>query len=240
MAKINTKEKLKEYVRNFLGEPFIKVEISDYQLEQIIDDVIKKFSEFAYDGEKIKYMIIPLFKNIKDYKLDNNISSVIDLRVSNSTIAYMDGSLGFNIPNGYVPNISNNGFSFNDYEISLAKLSKFENLFNVRPNYTFNSNSKIITFHEDIFKFDKALIEVSLEYEPEEVDLIYNHSWIKDMVVAQSKIQWGTNIGKHSATLINGATVNWSEIKSEGQEDRDRLNEELLTRWSPPLGITVG
>ena len=237
MSKINTKEKLITYIRSMLGEPIIKVELTDIQMEYIIDEVILKFSEFAYDGQDIRHIIVPIFDSIKEYKLDNRISSIIKLQVTNKAISAF-GSIGedYTINETSVTEMLN----IDNIETSMAKVSKFNYLFDITPNYSFNSNNKLLSFHEDMGKYSKALVEVALEYEPEEVDLIFNHPWIKDMCVARCKYQWGNNIGKYSGTLINGNTINYSDIKSEGLSDIERLNEELLSRWSPPLGVIVG
>jgi hypothetical protein len=48
MARINSKALLTSYVRSQLGEPNIRVEVTDTQIGQIIDDAIQKFTEYAY------------------------------------------------------------------------------------------------------------------------------------------------------------------------------------------------
>lgn len=229
------------YMRRRLGEPVVRVELTDDQLDDIIDEVILKFSEFAYDGQDIRYMLIPIFPNVKEYKLDSRIASVINLKVKRTGVQF-NIIEGFSIPEGYNLISSNimDTMKVSDFETTLAKMSYYDTIFDLVPNFSFNSNNKLLVFHEDMTKYDKAIIEVALEYEPGETDLIYNHSWIKDMCVAEAKIQWGQNTGKFSGSLINGMTINYEDMKNEGKEDRDRLNEELLTRWSPPLGIVVG
>lgn len=240
MFKIDTRQKLIQYIRERCGEPLIKVEITDSQINYIINDTILKYSEFAYDGQDVKSMLIPIFSGVKEYKLDNRISSILDLRVSRRTTSVAMAGL-YTVPPGYTPTLNSTAImKLADFETTLVNISRFDNMFDIRPNYYFNSNNKIITFLEDMEGYPNALIQVALEYEPAEIDLIYNHPWIKDMATAQSKLQWGNNIGKYSGTLINGNTINFADIKSEAQTDIDRLNEELLTRWSPPLGITVG
>lgn len=240
MFKIDTRQKLIQYIRERCGEPLIKVEITDSQINYIINDTILKYSEFAYDGQDVKSMLIPIFDGVKEYKLDNRISSILDLRVSRRTTSVAMAGL-YTVPPGYTPTLNSTAImKLADFETTLVNISRFDNMFDIRPNYYFNSNNKIITFLEDMQGYPNALIQVALEYEPAEIDLIYNHPWIKDMATAQSKLQWGNNIGKYSGTLINGNTINFADIKSEAQTDIDRLNEELLTRWSPPLGITVG
>ena len=240
MAKTDTKEKLISYIRRRCGEPLIKVEVSDDQLDDIIDEVIVKFSEFAYDGQEVKSMLRPIFEGVKEYKLDNRIASILDLRVSRRSTSVAIAGL-YTVPPGYTPTLTSGAMmKMADFETTLVNISRFDMMFDIRPNYNFNSNNKIITFLEDMNGYPNALIQVALEYEPNDVDLIFNHPWIKDMCVAQAKVQWGNNVGKYTGTLINGNTINYADIKSDGQTDIERLNEELLTRWSPPLGITVG
>lgn len=240
MFKIDTREKLIQYIKERCGEPLIKVEITDSQIGYIINDTILKFSEFAYDGQDIKSMLIPIFTGVKEYKLDNRITSILDLRVSRRTTSVAMAGL-YTVPPGYTPTLTSGAMmKLADFETTLVNISRFDHMFDIRPNYYFNSNNKVITFLEDMQGYPNALIQVALEYEPAEIDLIYNHPWIKDMSLAQSKLQWGSNIGKYSGTLINGNTINYGDIKAEAQNDIERLNEELLTRWSPPLGITVG
>ena len=241
MAKINTKESLISYIRRKLGEPILRVELTDDHLDDIIDEVITKFSEFAYDGQDIRHMLIPIFSGVKEYKLDSRISSVMNLKVKRTGVQF-NIIEGFSIPAGYNVVSSNlaDTLKVSDFETTLAKMSYYDYLFDLVPNYSFNSNNKLLVFHEDMSAYDKAIIEVALEYEPASNDMIFNHPWIKDMCVAEAKIQWGTNTGKYSGSLINGMSINYENIKSDGKEDRDRLNEELLSRWSPPLGVVVG
>ena len=241
MAKINTREKLVSYIRRRCGEPIVVVELDDEQIDDIIDEVILKFSEFAFDGQDIRCLVIPIFEGVREYKLDSRVSSVMSLKMYNlnNSLGYYDF---FQVPQGYKLQQTNlqSRFLLEDYEVAMSRLSKLEYITSVTPNYSFNSNNKLLTFHQDLGNNTTVALEVALEYEPEDIDLIYNHPWIKDMCVAQAKIQWGTNVGKYSGTLINGNTINYSDIKADGQADAERLNDELLRRWSPPLGIVVG
>jgi hypothetical protein len=240
MAKVDTREKLYGYIKRRLGEPVITVELTDDQIDDIIDEVILKYSEFAVDGQERRAMIIPLFDNITEYKLDNRISSIIELKVERRNNSVSMAGL-YAVPPGYKPTLTNSAqMSLADFETTLVNISRLDAMFDIRPNYFFNGNNKVINFQENVSGYSAALIEVALEYEPGEVDLIYNHPWIKDMCLAQSKYQWGNNIGKYSGTLINGNTINYGDIKSEALADIERLDGELLTRWSPPLGIIVG
>jgi hypothetical protein len=120
----------------------------------------------------------------------------------------------------------------------LGKISLIEQFFNIEPEYNFDYNSKTLTFYKDPAYFgSQMLLMAMMEYEPQEYDMIYNHQWIRDMVVAKCKFQWGNNVGKYDATLINGSKMNYDRILAEAEADITRLDAELLSRWAPPLGL---
>ena len=73
----------------------------------------------------------------------------------------------------------------------------------------------------------------------EEEDFIFNHPWIKRMSTAKTKYIWGSNVGKYSGSIINGATINYDRIISEAQAEIEALTTELKDNYMEPLGIYV-
>jgi len=87
----------------------------------------------------------------------------------------------------------------------------------------------------------QALIEASLNYYPNiDYDDSYNDPWIKEFALNKVKLQWGNNVGKYSSSLIGGAEINYDRIISEAQGELERLNTELIERYSEPLGVFSG
>ena len=70
--------------------------------------------------------------------------------------------------------------------------------------------------------------------------MIYNQEWVKQYSIAQTKFLWGSVLGKYSQTLVGGAQVNYSDLKSEAQSDIEKLDEQLLTKWCDPAPVMVG
>jgi hypothetical protein len=242
MAAIRTKSDLSDYILRKLGSPVIDVEITPDQIEDVIDAVIREYSEYAIDGQEEKCFVFPLDPDINTYVLDDHIYSIINIRTASSFSPFM-------IPGGYV--LSNNynfiGFggngpmSLSDVQMLTAQFQMVQDYFNIPVNHTFNANnSKLVFLDNTILRNKTVLVHCWSYYNPEDVDGIYNHPWIKDMCVAKSRIQWSGNIGKYSASLLNGATINYEDMLSQGQAEEERLHQELLDRWSPPLGISVG
>jgi rhodanese-related sulfurtransferase len=239
----NTKTKLSDYILRRLGSPVNDIELTPEQIEDIIYATIRKYSEYAIDGMEERLFIIPMDPGISQYRLDESISSVIDIRTASSYSP-------FSIPGGYVLTNSYNfvGFqaaggamSLGDIQMLSAQFQMIQDYFNIPVRYTYNPNNNKLVFMDDCYIRNKQILLYCWTlYKPEDVDGIFNHPWIKDMCVAEARIQWANNIGKFNAPLLGGATLNYSDIMSQGQTDVDRLNQELLDRWSAPLGITAG
>ena len=79
MPTINSREKLKEYCLRSLGAPVIEINLADEQIEDRIDDALRFFSEYHFDGvEKVylKYQIKPadIINRYIEVKSQNRIS----------------------------------------------------------------------------------------------------------------------------------------------------------------------
>jgi hypothetical protein len=81
------------------------------------------------------------------------------------------------------------------------------------------------------------VVEGALHYYPNpDYDDSFDHWWIKDYVLNKTKTVWGNNVGKYTQELIGGAQINYDRLIQEGQQELDRLQEQLLM-ISPPLGV---
>ena len=79
---IDSKLKLIKYIRSMLGEPLVKVEITDFQISEIIDNVVQKFTEYAYgDLEAIVKLNLD---GAKTYQLPEAITNIIQLSKGSS------------------------------------------------------------------------------------------------------------------------------------------------------------
>ena len=50
MAVPTTRELFKEYIKRRLGEPVVEVNVDDFQMEDRIDDALRFWQEYHFDG----------------------------------------------------------------------------------------------------------------------------------------------------------------------------------------------
>jgi len=109
-------------------------------------------------------------------------------------------------------------------------------MFGQSISFDFNSQNHILRIFEPILT--PIAIEASIIYVPNpEHDDAYGHAWIKAYSLNKTKLIWGQNVGKYSQSLVGGASVNYDRIIQEAQEQLQQLEEDLLEKYSAPLGI---
>ena len=276
--RIDSENKLVQYIRMMLGEPLVTVDVTDEQIKMVIDDTVRHFSDFAYGGESTIIFELEANEKIQDYRLDERVQAVKSVSFggalgsiptsSSGNYIYPFGTIGVNyIPhitlqgevsslaaggsmNGMAsgtaggvaggPNSGTSGLSaMVDAWVTRSQVDTM-NALNARAvNFEYNSNTKILRVFEQFV--GKYLVEAAIEYIPNpEYDEVYNHPWIKQYALAKTKFLWGTITGKFDQTLVGGATINYADMKSEAQTDIERLEEDLLNRYSEALGIFSG
>ena len=276
--KVDSEQKLVDYIRTMLGEPMITVDVSDDQILLNIDETIRKFSDFAFGGEQTVAFVMEGDANTQDYRLDPRVQAILSVSWANSlgSINYGNGAGGVNlgpgwgtIGIGYVPHVDSMGNisslegmgsgscatevsgvaggiakgtrmdAMSNAYAGLAQRDTLQALFGRGVNFEYNSNTKILRVFEVIA--GPFLIEASVEYQPNpDYDDVYAHPWIKDYAVALTRRLWSTVTGKYTQSLVGGAEINFDKMQSEAEAMIDKLDEDLLNKYSEALGIFSG
>lgn len=242
MARINTKTALVNYIKTQLGHPQITIEVPNAQIEQIIDDSINKFTEFAYGT--LEGTVIIQLNGIGTIQMPNTMTNLLKLsKGSTSNLT----NFGANYGAGYVPNLWSEQFFSGSLTGSIipniiaisttrALLDKY---FADGIAYNFNPHKKILQVLENYT--GACVLHYQYEYLADDAnDLIFNHEWVKAYSKAKTKELWGTIIGKFDQALVGGARLNYDRLLTEAQMEIEKLDEQLLTKWTDPAPVFVG
>lgn len=235
-TRIDSEQKLIHYIRSQLGEPIIKVEVTDDQISEIIKSVIQKYTEYAY-GYLEQTVLIELH-GAGEYPMPDNITNIIALKTGMmSNLTNFSANFGQYVPNlwsdMYFTDSLTGDIIPNIMAIS-ATTAILEKYFGTDVYFNFNANRKILQVLDNYE--GPAVLHYYYEYLADpEYDLIYNHEWVKAYSKAKVKYLWGSVVGKYSQALVGGAQINYSDIKSDAQQELEELNQELLDKWSDPL-----
>ena len=241
MARIKTADDLIEYTKRQLGAPSIQVEVTEDQLLDNIDKAIEKFAYHSMDGMEEKVLDVEIIPGQMDYKIDDRVTAILAMRTASnfSSLYRLPGGYVFaNQPMGLALLENMGSVDVTNMSMYLSKMSALESLFDIPVNYIFNENTATIRLFE-VPRENRMMLKVAMDYEPQEIDKIFGHPWIKSYVEALTKITWGNVVGKFSSTLTNGSEINYDRILSEGMESKLALEEELLETYREPMGIYV-
>ena len=76
--RIRSKKDLISYIRSQLGEPIIKVEVTDFQMSEMIDAAVQKFTEYC--GYTLEQSVVIQLHGAKEYPLPDKITNIISLK----------------------------------------------------------------------------------------------------------------------------------------------------------------
>ncbi|UOK16700.1 neck protein [Vibrio phage phiKT1024] len=241
MARINTKVGLTNYIKSQLGAPTINVEVTDDQIGEIIDDAVQKFTEYAYGT--LEGAVIVELSGMGEYDMPDTMTNLIKLsKGGTSNLTNFQANFG----EGYVPNIWSEQFftgtltgsiipSIISISATTASLQKFlgdDIVFNFNP---YNKKLQVLENYSG-----PCVLHYQYEYLADDNgDLIFNHEWIKNYTKAKTKELWSTVTGKYDQALVGGARINYDKMAQEAERDIEKLDEELLNKFSDPAPIDI-
>jgi hypothetical protein len=245
MRSISSKDEFKTYIKNMLGDEYQCIELSDTQLENIIEMTIQKYSEFAYDGLKHRVYIQPIEIDTQDYILGDDsgepsIFSVIGLIQESKLTSVFNYNIGADGTMFY-HNLFNrsNQYRFLDYEIQGSYLEMYQKIYMKKKSWSWDEPSQTLHLFEKPTQNENVAIDL-YQYHDSDVGL-YNKIWVKLYATAYAQLTWGRNFQKlNGIQLPGGASVNFEFIISEAKEEITKLEEQLDEKYSAPGRFFVG
>lgn len=252
MAQPTTREEFRKYALRQLGEPVIQVNVAKTQQEDLMDDALQYFNEYAFDGLVRHHVAHQLTQDDLDndfITLSNDILGVIKVYPLNSgnaknplnspiswTIADLKHGLfgfgGFGAQGTF-------GFDLVNYVSTLQYAQMVNDLIAGEREWEFNFLQGQVTFFsplKDLMNVDEfILLDTYKTVNPNTYDRVWNHMFLKQYYVALLKRAWGENLKKFGGMqLPGGVELNGKEIYEEGQEEVIRLEDDAQARWSEP------
>lgn len=253
--KIHSVDGLKSYILKKLGSPVVNVELTDDQLQLVIDDTLDDYIPRAYSGVQEKYVPIKLLAGIQDYLLPYDTFAVIEVNTQNSS-SFAQGSVSnlFSMNQFIAADLYRPGMAKIDmlgFEMINEMVASLDVIFSKKETFDYNSISKILHIHSKIDADTPAIIKsfekLDLMGTPSSTpgrfqeENIYNERWIKRMCIAKAKEQWGWNLLKYSGSVLpNGGSLNAEKIYETGKAEVEMYMKELHEEFELPVDFFIG
>jgi hypothetical protein len=246
MAVPASRSEFREYCLRKLGKPVIEINVDDDQVEDRIDEALKYYWDYHFDGsEKIYYKHQITANNVTDkyITLPENIIGAVRI---------------FNIGD---PMVTNNLFDIR-YQIALNDLYTLTSV-SMIPYYMMFQHVQLMeqmlvgaqpiryNRHTDKLSIDMdwnklnvgnyLIVEAYQILDPDTYTDAWGDRWLSLYTTALIKRQWGSNLSKFSGLqLPGGVSFNGDKIFNDANAEIEALEKEMMSSYSLPVTDMIG
>lgn len=239
---IANRDEFKEYCLRALGKPVIKVDVEDTQAEDRIDEALKKFAKYHYDGAQrifYKHAIQQTDRENRYITLPDNILGVVKVYPMHGQT--INGSGMFDIR--YQIAMNDMYYlataSLVPYYMTMTHINTLSEMLVGTPPIRYSRINQKLHLDIDWEKYENdhyVMIEAFEVFDPDIFATIWEDIWLKEYTIALMKRQWGINLSKFpNMQLPQGVTVNGPQMYQDATVEIAKLNEELKNDYMMPV-----
>lgn len=246
MGKIRTRDELKSYCLRKLGDPVIKINVADVQLDDRIDEALQYYHERHHLGSERAYYI----HTITQEDIDNgyidvetistriiDVTKLVSLENGLTSSSFMSSAYQYRLSIYDQVLSSTNAI---DYYLGMQHLELINKIFEKGDEITFNKNSNKLKIHtkwSEVFEADESTIAFECwEYIDENDDNeAFSDEFLKEYATQLIKKQWGENLKlMKGIQLVGGIELDGQTIWDEADKRLEEMREE---QDNFPLGV---
>lgn len=246
MAVPASRSEFKEYCLRKLGKPVIEINVDDDQVEDRIDEALKYYWDYHFDGsEKIYYKHQITQDNVtnKYITMPENINGVV--RIFDISSAHMSTNL-FDIRYQIALNdlYTLTSVSMIPYYMMFQHIQLMEQMLVGQQPIRYSRHKDRLYVDMDWTKLNVGNYLVVEAYEIVDPDVYtdaWGDRWLALYATALIKKQWGANLTKFSGLqLPGGVSFNGDKILNDAVNEVEALEKEMLSSYSLPNTDMIG
>lgn len=247
MAIPTTRAQFKEYCLRKLGKPVIEINVDDDQIEDRIDESLKYYYDYHFDGsERIFYKHLVTEQNKIDKYItlpENIIGAVRVFPVGGMVTGSRDL---FNIQYQIALNdlYTLTSVSMVPYYMAMSHLSLIEQIIVGQQPIRYNRHTNKCYLDMEWDRIDAGkyvLIEAYEVINPETYTDAWGDRWLQEYCTQKIKYQWGTNLTKFTGLqLPGGVQFNGEKIMDDAEKKLEALEQEMISSYSLPVTDMIG
>jgi len=247
MAVPTTRAEFKEYCLRKLGKPVIEINVDDDQIEDRIDESLKYYWDYHFDGsDKIYYKHQVTSTDIANRYItmpENILGAVRVFPIGDPSIRSDDL---FNIRYQIALNdlYTLTSVSMVPYYMAMQHLGVISEILVGQQPIRFNRHMNRLYVDMDWNTFNSGeylLVEAYQVVDPEVYTDAYGDRWLQNYATAKIKYQWGTNLTKFiGMELPGGVKFNGEKILNDAQSEIEAMEKEMISSYSLPVSDMIG
>lgn len=231
------RRELQDVIRQLLGAPATRVELSKTQLNTCIDNGIKQLRKYSGHSYKRGFFFLDMWPNQQTYELKDRCTGFHKIQRVNAVYrlrsAFLRGAYsGYDIF-GYAALkqlYTLGSFDILSFHLVSSFIEELEHLFATRITFQWVERTRELKLYNSVHASERVLVDANIERT--EQDLLTDREtnlWLQRWAVAEAKMALSQSRGKYqSLPGPNGSTVlNAQELITQSEAEKAVLMEEI-------------
>ena len=247
MAVPNTRALFKAYCLRKLGAPVIEINVDDEQVEDRIDESLRYYWDYHFDGSDKTYyrhQVTEQNKVDKYITLPENIIGAVRVFPIADPIVRSDDLFNIRYQIALNDLYTLTSVSMVPYYMTMEHLSLIsELLVGQQPiRYARHKNRLYVDMDWGKIKTGEyLLIEAYEVIDPDLYSDVWADRWLQNYTTAKIKYQWGSNLTKFTGMVLpGGVQFNGEKILEDARQDIEKMEQEMITSYSLPVSDLIG
>ena len=247
MAVPTSRATFKEYCLRKLGKPVIEINVDDDQIDDRIDECIRYYWDYHFDGTEKTYYKQAVTDQIKSDKYitlpENIIGAIRVFQIGDPSIRASDM---FNIRYQIALNdlYQLTTVSLLPYYMAMQHLGTITELLVGQQPIRYNRHTNKMHIDMDWTKIDVGqflLVEAYEVIDPDTYTNAWGDRWLQEYTTQKIKYQWGSNLTKFSGMVLpGGVQFNGEKILDDAEKAIEKLETEMISSYSLPVADMIG
>jgi len=238
VASITSRDQFAEYCLRRLGKPVIEINVDPEQVNDRIDDALKYYWDFHYDGtDQVFYTYILTHQDIINgyITLPDDINGAIDMFPIGDYIATNNiFNIRYQIALNDLYTLTYQ--SMVPYYMAFQQLQLLEQLLVGQQPFRYNRIDQKFYIDTDWSKLNPGYflaIRVYKNVDPDVYTKVWQDRWLQQYATAKIKQQWGANLIKFSGMqLPGGVQFNGEKIYNDATEEIAKLEDRMMMDYN--------
>lgn len=247
MAVPTTRNEFKEYCLRKLGKPVLEINVDDDQIEDRIDESLKYYYDYHFDGsERIyyKHQITDTDKANKYITMPENIIGAVRVFAIGDPSVRNDDLFNIRYQIALNDLYTLTSVSMIPYFMVRQHLSLIQEMLVGQQAIRYNRHINKLYVDTDWSTYNTGeylLIEAYQVVNPDTYTDAWGDRWLQEYCTQKIKFQWGTNLTKFTGLqLPGGVQFNGEKILDDAHEAITKLEEEMISSYSLPVMDMIG
>lgn len=246
MASPTSRSEFKSYCLRKLGAPVIEINVEDDQVEDRVDEALKYYWDYHFDGtERIYYKHQITANNVVDKYItlpENIIGAVRIFDISNSNMSTNLFDIRYQIALNDLYTLTS--VSMVPYYMMFQHIQLMEQLLVGHQPIRYNRHTDKLHVDMDWNKLNVGNFLIVEAYEilnPDVYTDAWSDRWLTRYATALIKKQWGTNLSKFTGMqLPGGVQFNGDKIYNDAVNEIEQIEKDMATSYSLPSFDMIG